>query len=165
MMIEIKSRKYLQIMIYTTINKLLIVLFLSISISGCQYTRTSGELIADEQIKRIESHKMNKSQVEDELGTPSIIPDFSQDTWYYVYRKSTYRSFLKDDVKEQKVVKVNFVNDIVAKIDIYDGLGEDVIISTDHTVTKGTYENPVQLYMKNIGRFKSAGKNKPPKRR
>ena len=141
-----------------------ILLVLSIIVlSGCQSINNRGEYIETEKLMAIEKNHISKEQVIELFGEPTIIPDFTPDTWYYVGRKVQDKVWSRPGVRSQRIVKITFIGDSVDKVDISDKRPKiKVDVSTDSTVAKGTEENTIQTFVKNFGRF---NKTTRPKRR
>jgi outer membrane protein assembly factor BamE (lipoprotein component of BamABCDE complex) len=121
-----------------------------------------GSYIDDDIIRQIKSEKMSKEQLVLTLGNPSIKPDYSPNIWYYVGRIVKHSSFSEPALRKQRIVKVTFnKKERVENIEVIDTKRQPkVITSTDHTVSKGTEENPVQSFIKNFGRFNNKARNK-----
>ena len=135
------------------LNKFLIFLVL-ITLSSCQYSVTSGTKITDAKLAEIKEEKISKSEVENILGSPNIIPDYSNDTWYYVHRDMTRRSFLTPVVRSQRIIKITFREDMVDSIEILDDSHDkDIRIVKDYIKSKGSDKNAFQEYVQNFGRF------------
>lgn len=57
---------------------------------------------------RVGSH--SKQQVQELLGSPSTIPTFEPNTWYYVSKTTSARSFFTPTVLDQQVTVITFNN-------------------------------------------------------
>jgi outer membrane protein assembly factor BamE (lipoprotein component of BamABCDE complex) len=135
------------------LNKFLIFLIL-ITLSACQYSVHSGTKVTDAKLSEVKVSKISKAEVENILGSPNIIPDYSKDTWYYVHRDMTRRSFLIPVVKSQRIVKITFKDDSVNSIEILDDSHDkDIRIVKDYIKSKGSDKNAFQEYVQNFGRF------------
>lgn len=117
------------------------------------------------------AHKVQMPEMIEAFGTPDIISDFdaisektigNKSVWYYVYRKSLYRAFFPDQIAKQRVVQVVFKDNIMSSTTVIDDDYVDLVIGRGATIAEGTYENPIQKYVHNIGRF---SKNKKERRR
>jgi len=145
--------------------KIIFLALFSLAVSACQYHVHSGTLVTDEQISEIDKKSFTKSEIEEKLGSPNIIPDYSKDTWYYVHRNMTRRAFFMPVVQEQKVVRLSFVNDILAEVESVDNKhNPNIVVVKDYITTKGTEMNPVQEYIRNFGRFNRSSKKKVSRR-
>ncbi|MGL4226655.1 MAG: outer membrane protein assembly factor BamE domain-containing protein, partial [Rickettsia sp.] len=78
--------------------KIFITYILSIlaffSLSGCKTIENRGQSIDDSALVKLESKKLNKVEVVELIGTPSMVPEYSQNTWYYVERVMSQRAWL-----------------------------------------------------------------------
>ncbi len=145
-------------------NKFIVIGLLSILISSCQYPVHSGTFITDEQIKELEKGDLSMVSVEEKIGSPNIIPDFSKNTWYYVYRGMTRRAFFTPVVKTQRIVELNFTGDKLNSVEVLeDGHNSTIKVVKEYIRTKGTELNPMQEYVRNFGRF-NKGKKKDTRR-
>jgi outer membrane protein assembly factor BamE (lipoprotein component of BamABCDE complex) len=144
--------------------KFLLIAILTVIVSACQYPVHSGTLVNDEQIKEIEGKPFTKAEIEEKLGTPNVIPDFSENTWYYIHRNMTRRAFFLPVVHGQKIVKLTFDHDRLNAIESVDNEhNADIVVVKEYIRTKGTEMNPVQEYIRNFGRFNKT-KKKPSRR-
>ena len=71
-------------------------------ITGCSPTIESRGFNAENvQFSQIKPGIQTKRQVQELLGSPSTIPSFDQDTWYYVSKKTSTTSFFTPEVLDQ----------------------------------------------------------------
>lgn len=137
-----------------TYFKTLISLFLLIIVAGCQTIDVRGQFVGDEAIRRINLEKPNKEQVTDMIGSPTYIPDYSLDTWYYIQRSVARKAWLTPKVVEQRILRVNFSRDRVTEaIILNDGQNEEIVAVSTYTKTYGTEQTGIQKFVKNLGRF------------
>ncbi len=135
------------------------VLLLALLLSSCQSLNTRGVFIEDSKIKQITSGETSKEQLLLTLGVPTLKPDYSPDTWYYISRTLENKPWAMPKVTKQRVVKIIFNGDIVDKVEVINNKHKaNIIIARTRTKVHGTEENPVQTFVKNFGRF-----NKTPK--
>lgn len=148
-------------------KSIIIKAFQTISIlfilSSCQTLDIRGQYVDDNSLIQLEKKKMTKNEVIELIGTPTIVPDYTPDTWYYVQRTLARRAWLTPKVIEQRVVEVKFnKKDMVDDVIVYNNSHIDKIhIVNEYTKSSGTDMNGVQKFVKNIGRFNKTGsKNK-----
>jgi outer membrane protein assembly factor BamE (lipoprotein component of BamABCDE complex) len=135
------------------VNSLLLILA-SFVISSCQYQFFSGTNITNDQLSSLQNSNLSKIEIEQKFGTPTLIPDYSQDTWYYIYRHSTKRAFFDPKIKEQKVVVIKFNNEKLDSVELLENQhNQDIKIVSEYIRTQGSEKNPLQEYVGNIGRF------------
>jgi len=137
-----------------TIRSFLILTALC-ALSNCQTIETRGQVIDDSLLPQLENKKLSKEEVTELLGTPTIIPDYIPNSWYYVQRTLARRAWFAPRVIEQKIIKIKFdKNDMLEEvIAINDTHKENINIVSEYTKTYGTELNSVQKFVKNIGRF------------
>ena len=132
-------------------------------LSGCQSINNRGEYVSKETLEAIEKNHVSKEQVIEMLGEPTIVPDYTPNTWYYVARKVQDKVWSRPSIKSQRVVKITFNDNNVDKIEIKDKRPKNNIdVDRDVTAVKGTEESAIQTFVKNFGRF---NKTTRPKRR
>ena len=137
------------------------ILFL---LCSCQTIESRGQFIDNNLLSTLETRKLNKAGVEDLIGTPTIVPDYTPNTWYYVQRSLSKRAWFKPKVIEQRIVKITFnQNDLIEEVQLLnDSHNDDIHIISEYTKTYGTELNGLQKFVKNIGRFNktTSGKKK-----
>ncbi len=149
--------------------KIFIIIFFTIStlltLTNCQMIESRGQYIDDNSLLSLENKKLSKSEVEDLIGTATIIPNYSPNTWYYVQRSLSKRAWFEPKVLEQRIVKITFnQNDIIEEVVMLNNSHKnDIAVIKEYTPTHGTELNILQKFVKNIGRFnpKADGKKKP----
>ena len=130
-----------------------LVMFLLLG--GCQSIDVRGQFVSDSAIEEINSKKLTQEEVTDLIGSPTYVPEYSSNTWYYIQRSLTRRAWFDPKVVEQRIVKISF-NDHGKMIEaimlpaMYD---ENLTIENKYTKTHGTEQNNLQKFVKNIGRF------------
>jgi len=135
-------------------------------LSSCQTLDIRGQYVDDTTVKGIERKKLSKSEVENLLGTPTIIPNYSSDTWYYIQRILARRAWFDPKVVEQRIVKVKFdKHDILEEATLLIDSQEEINIISEYTKAHGTELNSVQRFVKNIGRFNKTTDGKKKQRK
>jgi sulfur relay (sulfurtransferase) DsrF/TusC family protein len=89
---------------FTTIISVLLLLILS----GCQSVDVRGQFVSDSAIKQINSKKPNQEQLIDMIGTPTYVPDYSENTWYYIQRSLSRKAWFDPKVVQKRIVKITF---------------------------------------------------------
>ena len=89
-----------------SVNSLFVTVATLFLLSSCQTLDIRGQYVDDTTVKEIEHKKLNKLEIENALGTPTIIPNYSTDTWYYIQRILARRAWFDPKVVEQRIVKV-----------------------------------------------------------
>ena len=136
------------------------ILLLVVTLSSCQSLNTRGVFIDDSKINQITSSPMSKEQLLLTIGVPTLKPDYSPDTWYYISRTLENKPWAVPSVRKQRVVQVTFNGDMVEDVEVIDNKHKSLFISGKRTKVHGTEENPVQTFVKNFGRFNKAPKAK-----
>lgn len=144
--------------------KNLFLFILLIGLTSCQYPIHSGNLIKDSQINDALKNKYSMEQVEHIFGSPSIIPDYSDNIWYYINRKMTRRSFMIPKVNSQRVTKFVFKDNKLENVEVYeDEYNKNISISNHQTKPIKEEKSKTKQYIENFGRFHKL-KNKEKRR-
>ena len=133
----------------------LLPLIILLTLTGCQSVEMRGQFVSDQAISEINSEKPDKQEVANLLGTPTFVPDYTANTWYYVQRSMTSRAWFNPKVVQQRIVKVSFdSNGKLLEAVLLEGSHNEQISSLgDYTKTHGTEKSGIQKFVKNIGRF------------
>ncbi len=148
---------------YLKAKNVLILFLFTIILSACQSVDIRGQYVSDKAISDINNNHFDQYQVIDFIGNPSFVPEYSQNTWYYIQRSQTKRAWFDPQVVEQRIVKITFDQAGIAKNAelVEGGHMDNIALKGDVTPTPGTEENGLQKFVKNIGRFtKSSSKKK-----
>ncbi len=131
----------------------LLVIFMLLS--GCQSIDVRGQFVSDNAIEEINSRKLTQDEIIDLIGTPTYIPEYSHNTWYYIQRSLAKRAWFEPKVVEQRIVKISFNNDrkLLEASLLQDIHNENVNIESKYTKAHGTEQGSLQKFVKNIGRF------------
>ncbi len=121
---------------------------------SCQTKFHNGTLVSDEQIIMLAKDKPSKAEVENLVGYPNVIPDYTEDSWYYVYRQMTQRSFLDPVINNQVIVRITFTKNTLDTVEKFENLEfSNLKIAKEYTKSQFVKKNPIQEYIGNIGRF------------
>ncbi len=146
-------------------NASLIALLSCVSLAtGCSpIIETRGFNAENVQFSQIKPGIQSKQQVRDLLGSPSTIPSFDQNTWYYVSKKTSTTSFFTPEVLDQQVSVITFDNrNIVSNIKTYKGEEAKNIKPVERKTETTGYETGVfREVFSNFGRMGSKKPTKP----
>lgn len=138
----------------------LLILIAAILVTGCKTIDSRGQYVDDEQILKLESKNLTKEEVVDLIGSPSMTPDYTSNTWYYAHRTMARRAWFKPEVVSQRLIRITFSHDKIQEVEVFnDSHANDVHVVQEYTKSLGNEQNPLQHFVKNFGRF-----NKPPKK-
>lgn len=128
-------------------------------LNGCQTIETRGQFIQNDLVSELKAQKTTKAEVVRSLGTPTLVSLYGDNSWYYVERTTSQRAWLVPKIIGQRIVKIDFDNDVVREVKIVNGVrGEDVLIVDEYTKTYGTELSGIQKFIKNFGRFNNPAK-------
>jgi outer membrane protein assembly factor BamE (lipoprotein component of BamABCDE complex) len=138
-----------------TFSTLVISSILLLILTGCQSVDVRGQFVSDSAIAEINANKPNQEQLINLIGTPTYVPDYSENTWYYIQRSLTRRAWLDPKVVQQRIVKIDFNKNkkVIEAILLKDSQDEFIQANSTYTKTQGTEQSGVQKFVKNIGRF------------
>ncbi|OPZ79335.1 MAG: SmpA / OmlA family protein [Alphaproteobacteria bacterium ADurb.Bin438] len=122
--------------------------------ASCAQVEIRGNLPEKVVLNEI-SIGMHKSEVTKLIGSPSIVPAFSDDVWVYIGGKLNKKAFFdaKEEQRQAVYIKFNYfgrVQDIEVK-EISDGM--NVAFSKDKTKSLGQNYGIIKQLIGNIGRF------------
>lgn len=151
---SIFSITYFMIDLKTGFSQLFIIIIL-LTLAGCQTVDVRGQFVSDEAINEINTNKLGKNEVIDMIGTPTYIPDYTKNTWYYIQRSFSKRAWFDPQVIKQRVVKIMFnINSKALEAVLLEDLqNENITAFGNYTETYGTEQSVIQKFVKNIGRF------------
>ncbi|MCT4635742.1 MAG: outer membrane protein assembly factor BamE [Rickettsiales bacterium] len=134
--------------------RIFFLIFLTFCCSSCIKTiHVSGHLFKEGEIQSLEKAK-NKEDVEDLLGSPTVVSDFGQETWYYITTKKETIAFLPDTVIEQNIISITFKNNLVDAVYKYNEKDANKVrLVSEYTSTKGNDISTAQQLFSNVGRF------------
>ncbi len=142
-----------------TITRLRAVLPLTLAaavLAACSPTIDQrGNLPDADNVLAIQPGQSTKDEVVQLLGTPSTIATFSEQTWYYISKRTETVAFFTPDVVDQQVLIVRFDEaEVVQQVAL---LGMDDAIEIDmvdrETPTYGQRLTILQQLLGNVGRF------------
>ena len=148
------------------LSGLLIILSFTL-LSGRQSVDVRGQSVSDDNIAKINNGNLSQEEVIELIGTPTYVPEYTKDTWYYVQRSLTRRAWLEPKVVEQRIVKVTFDQRNKAnKAElITDSHNDNIAIQSTYTESHGTEKSGVQKFVQNIGRFNKTTDGKKTKQK
>jgi len=116
---------------------------------------TRGNQVHEEDLSAIQPGQSTKSQVLDQLGSPSNQGTFGKETWFYVSEQTETLAFLAPKVTARQVVVIQFDEaGVVSTVDTLDETaGEVVEPAAGATPTAGNKLNFFEQMLSNLGRF------------
>lgn len=129
-----------------------VILFI---LSGCKAVDIHGQYLDDQDIKKIKDESWSKNEIFSNLGYPNFVPDYTNNTVYYIYRTQSRRAWFKPKVIDQRIVKIGFDrNEKVTVIEVLeDTQNESITARSQITKAGGTAHSGVQKFVRNVGRF------------
>ena len=125
---------------------------------------THGDPIDAVELARVQPGISTRADVVAALGTPSSVPLFDSNAWYYISNREQTIAFLAPESVERQVVTVRFDDQgVVSSIDKF-GLerGREVDVVSRETPSFGQSPTIIQQMLGNLGRFnKESGPGNP----
>ena len=105
---------------------------------------------------------MTKNDITEMLGLPTIVPNYTENVWYYASRSMERKIWTKPKIESQRIVMIKFdTSDNVQEVEVFDNShSHDVRVISEYTKSVGNESNAVQQFVKNFGRFNKAPKSK-----
>ncbi len=136
-------------------------ILLLLILSGCQTIYSRGQYVDDSQVDSLMKTRMTKEEVVEMLGSPTIVPDYTENTWYYAQRSLGYRAFFAPKIISQRIVKIDFVKNTTDKVEVFNNTHtHDILVTEEYTKSPGTERNPIQSFVRNFGKFNKSKKTK-----
>ena len=146
-----------QVKIHKVFNfaSFILLLVILLILSSCKSVNIHGQYLDDQDIKKIRSKSWSKEEMFNNLGYPNFVPDYTDNTVYYLYRTNTKRAWFRPKVIEQRIVRVNFdLNGKATKVEVLDNThNESISVRSQSTKAGGTSHSGVQKFVRNVGRF------------
>ena len=138
-----------------TINTYILLLAGVTLIGACTPTVTQrGNMLEDYQIERIVPSIHTRSDVLRLLGSPTTEAPFDANTWYYIGQETEKRGILDPEVKEERIVVVQFDQEgVVQTVQDMDTERLDVPFERSKTPTHGHEVTAIQQFLGNLGKF------------
>jgi outer membrane protein assembly factor BamE (lipoprotein component of BamABCDE complex) len=137
-------------------SKTIVLVTALIATCGCvKSTKLVGYTNESADFDNFSIGRSTKSDVNSELGSPSAISTYGDETWYYVSTEQESIAFLKPKVKSQKIVEIAFNSEgTVKSVNKYtEKDAHKVKISSDETPTEGQDAGVIGQLLGNVGRF------------
>jgi len=134
--------------------------FAVFALLGCGPKVETNGYVKREEIKSlITPGKSTRDEVQTTLGSPSAQSTFGNDSWYYITDRKEAYAFMKYDIVEQNVTRIDFdENGLVTSVDDYDkSNSEDIQLVKRETATEGHTLGFFEQMLGNIGRFNAPG--------
>jgi outer membrane protein assembly factor BamE (lipoprotein component of BamABCDE complex) len=113
-----------------------------------------GNLPHPDDLAKIVAGTTTRDEVQVLLGTPSSSMNYGDESWQYISSVSETTAFFKPEVKDRKVVSINFDMQGIVKNVTYKGLndGQEIVLVDRETPTAGKELGILEQLMGNVGR-------------
>lgn len=133
-----------------------VIIFSAYLLAACESRiEIRGNLPDPDLLETIQSSEHSRDQVAQLLGSPSTVAMFENETWFYISERQETFAFFEPEVKERKIVIVQFDDTGFLKTVAEMGLenGRIVIPVDRETPTLGNDLNAIEQMLGNLGRF------------
>lgn len=135
---------------------LALALALALGLAACEgQVVTHGDPLDEVELARIQPGVHSRADVARLVGSPSNVPLFDANAWYYISNREETLAFFAPESIERQVVTIRFDDQgVVTAVEKF-GLerGEKVDIVSRETPSFGQSPNMLQQMMGNLGRF------------
>lgn len=128
---------------------------LGLTLASCTPTiNKRGNAVEDDQLQQIVVGQSSREDVAKILGTPTQMATFDDKTWYYIGQRTEKEAFFDPELKEQKIVTIEFTPE--GKVSSINKAGAELARPIDtvdaKTPTYGKNLTILQQLLGNIGR-------------
>jgi outer membrane protein assembly factor BamE (lipoprotein component of BamABCDE complex) len=141
--------------IYQSINRICVFSLCLLAAACALKVDNRGYVPGETVMDRITVGRTTQEEILNALGSPSTRSSFGADAWYYVSSRKEATAFLKPEITEQKVTRIEFdAAGAVSGIESYDVEdGEDIALVKRETPTEGHSLGFFEQILGNVGRF------------
>jgi outer membrane protein assembly factor BamE (lipoprotein component of BamABCDE complex) len=134
------------------LKKLLLIIFATSTIVNSYATvECKGQFIDYDTIKKIHINKLKQNDLINLIGIPTYIPDYTQNTWYYIHRVIASGIYCQSRIIDQQIIQIVFDRTHTATtINVKQNLNTDYKTIMLIKRKKPSY---LQKWIKNLGRF------------
>jgi outer membrane protein assembly factor BamE (lipoprotein component of BamABCDE complex) len=113
-----------------------------------------GNTIDDDQLSQVVVGVSRREDVASVLGTPTQMGTFDDKVWYYIGQRTEQEAFFDPELKEQKIVTVEFTPEGVVSNVSKSGAekARDITPVADRTPTYGKEITVMQQLLGNLGK-------------
>lgn len=130
------------------------MLMLGLTLAACTpVVAKRGSAVEEEQLMQIKVGESTREDVAKLLGTPTQMATFDDKTWYYIGQRTEQEAFYDPELKEQKIVTIEFTPEgKVASVNKSGAeLARNIDPVDDKTPTYGKDLTIVQQLLGNLG--------------
>ncbi|MCB1721348.1 MAG: outer membrane protein assembly factor BamE [Rhodospirillales bacterium] len=113
-----------------------------------------GNMVEDFQVQQIVALESTRSDVLNNLGSPTSKSTFNPNVWYYIGQKTEKRGILDPKVIEERIILVAFNEEgFVEAIQDIDRERMNIPYVREKTPTHGNETTVMQQFLGNLGKF------------
>lgn len=110
-------------------------------------------------VEHIVVGQSTKQEIVDNFGSPSSQSSFGNETWYYINNRLEAVAFLRPEVVEQDITRIEFDSaGVVSKVENFDTNSmQEIDLVGRETPTEGHTMGFLEQTLGNVGRFNNPG--------
>lgn len=135
---------------------LVIACLIPLAVASCAPTvRTTGNLLSETKLAKIQPAVSTRHDVEQTWGPPTTVAPFDPNVWYYIGETTAQQGVFEPEVQKRQMVRVTFgPDDIVSELAALDPAnGREIAIVDRKTPTAGKEFTAFQQFIGNLGKF------------
>jgi outer membrane protein assembly factor BamE (lipoprotein component of BamABCDE complex) len=118
-----------------------------------------GYITKFSDFSKIQAGVSTKSDVIQELGSPTTTSLFGEETWYYLGKEQTKETFFEPEIRKYDGYEITFKGNVVSSINRKEEKDlREIEVSEDSTHTTGNEITVWQQLFGNLGKFNPASK-------
>ena len=131
------------------------VFLLLFLLTSCATINLNGQSVEEKDLAILNSQTCNKEKVLQTIGSPTLVSQLDDNTWYYISRTLKTIPLSKPRLMSQKVVKVSFdKNGKLLEAAVQESQNDQkIMLDADSSITYGKNQTPIGHFVKNFGRF------------
>lgn len=136
------------------ILSLMIALLLGIT-SCVPIMATRGNYLEDDRLKGIQMNVSSKGEVQQKLGSPTVIDPFSPNRWMYVGEKTSTTAFFEPKVESRKIFIMTFDDSGILRSaeEVDETAAQQIETVKNTTPSPGKEMNAFEQFLSNLGKF------------
>lgn len=142
------------------IGKAIYTLLTVVILEGCTAgVDQRGQIFDNEDMETLRIGVTSKTEVFNQLGSPTILPIAGGDSWYYVNANIERFAFYKSAITQRQIIALHFDEDMtISRMEVYSlADGRKITFIEEATPSRGRDLGIIEEIFGNIGRFTPAG--------
>ena len=131
------------------------VFLLLFLLTSCATINLNGQSVEEKDLAILNSQPCSKEKVLQTIGSPTLVSQIDDNTWYYISRTVKTLPLSKPRLMSQKVVKVSFdKHGKLLEAAVQETQNDQKIkLDSDSSMTYGKKQTSIEHFKTNFGRF------------